>query len=146
MKTRKAYCSACDRQVEIGVTDAPSHDGHATIPDVDIVCLDFGERCTGALCPMFGLPKIVMGVRLARSGVRPGQLQSVRALCEGCDQAVDLEVVDDSHGFCPICHATSRIVVLDLEDDSAVAVAVRDESAARGGGTGRGAVRGGALT
>lgn len=126
MKTRTAYCSACDRDVEIAVLDSPIHEGQAPIPDGDVVCLDFGERCTGAMCPMFGLPRLVMGVRLARSGLAEGQLRTVRAVCEGCDQVVDMQVLDRLRGFCPACRATSRLVLLELDDESAVTVAVKD--------------------
>lgn len=126
MKTRKAYCSACDRDVEIAVLEAPIHEGQATIPDGDVVCLDFGERCTGAMCPMFGLPKLVMGVRLARSGLGESHLRTVRAMCESCEQVVDMQVLDEKRGFCPACRATSRLVLLELDDRSAVTLAIRE--------------------
>lgn len=127
MTTRKAFCSACDHDVEIAVLDPPLHDGQATLPDGDIVCLDFGERCTGAMCPMFGLPRIVMGVRLARSGLRDGNFETVRARCDACEQVVQLDVLSPTRGFCPSCHATTRLVVLELDDASAVALSVQEQ-------------------
>jgi metal-sulfur cluster biosynthetic enzyme len=36
-----AYCSACDRQVEVVIQ-----------PEDGIVCLEVGHTCTGALCPI----------------------------------------------------------------------------------------------
>jgi len=36
-----AYCSACDRQVEVVKKSAD-----------EIVCLEVGHTCTGALCPI----------------------------------------------------------------------------------------------
>jgi hypothetical protein len=71
METHIAYCSACDQAVRVAVTDAPVHSDQAPLRDGELVCLDFGERCTGSMCPMFGLPRVLMGVRLARSGLRP---------------------------------------------------------------------------
>lgn len=126
MMTRKAFCSACDHDVEIAVLDPPLHDGQATLPDGDIVCLDFGEQCTGAMCPMFGLPRIVMGVRLARSGLRDEAFKTVRAMCSACEQVVDLEVLSASRGYCPSCHATTRLVLLELDDQSSVALSVQE--------------------
>jgi len=53
---RIGYCSACDRNVpvilrknaDVGRTPAPG-DAEA------LVCLDYGVRCTGALCPLFSV-------------------------------------------------------------------------------------------
>ena len=69
MQSQTAYCSACDQDVRVVVTDAPAHEGQAPLADAQVVCLDFGARCTGSMCPMFGLPRILMGVRLAQSGL-----------------------------------------------------------------------------
>ena len=47
-----AYCSACDRQVEVTVDPAARVDP-ATGEQVDaLVCLEVGHTCTGALCPI----------------------------------------------------------------------------------------------
>ncbi len=40
-----AYCSACDRQVEVVVKS-----------DDELVCLEVGHTCTGALCPITDVP------------------------------------------------------------------------------------------
>jgi hypothetical protein len=57
MKTQKAFCSACDRQVEVVVReDLPE----GTLPSAQdpsgCICLEFGESCTGSLCPLFDVP------------------------------------------------------------------------------------------
>ena len=49
MQPQLAYCSACDKDVQIVVTDQPSQDGHANLHDSEIVCLEIGEACTGHL-------------------------------------------------------------------------------------------------
>ena len=49
MQPQLAYCSACDKDVQIVVTDEPSQDGHANLHDSEIVCLEIGEACTGHL-------------------------------------------------------------------------------------------------
>ena len=58
MQTRKYYCSACDREVEVlvGEDGAPMDAAIQGAP----VCLDHGEKCTGELCPLFELPTQAM--------------------------------------------------------------------------------------
>jgi len=57
MRTQKAYCSACDRQVEVVV---PEDLPEGTLPSpkdpANCICLEFGESCTGSLCPLFDIP------------------------------------------------------------------------------------------
>jgi hypothetical protein len=57
MRTQKAYCSACDRQVEVVV---PEELPDGTLPSAHdpskCICLEFGESCTGSLCPLFEVP------------------------------------------------------------------------------------------
>lgn len=57
MKTQKAYCSACDRQVEVVV---PEENTDGSLPSAHdpskCICLEFGESCTGSLCPLFEIP------------------------------------------------------------------------------------------
>jgi hypothetical protein len=120
MKTQLAYCSACDQQVRIMVTPAPLHEGHANLPDPEVVCLDFGEKCTGALCPMFGLPSIVMGVRLARSGLRAEPWTTVSAMCQGCGQLSDLQIIDRETAHCTVCGTTNRLIRLKGDADDYV--------------------------
>jgi hypothetical protein len=57
MKTQMAFCSACDRQVEVVVPDDLPE---CTLPSAhdpgSCICLEFGESCTGSLCPLFEVP------------------------------------------------------------------------------------------
>jgi hypothetical protein len=67
MKTRRAYCSACDRDVLIAYPEDRDYvDSQANIPDPEPVCFDIGVRCTGALCPLCAQPSVVMADRLQR--------------------------------------------------------------------------------
>jgi hypothetical protein len=51
MKRRTIYCSACDREVQLVL--AEGRDGSAGDPELQgAVCLDIGESCTGAMCPV----------------------------------------------------------------------------------------------
>lgn len=57
MKTQKAYCSACDRQVEVVVPDDLPEGSLPSAHDPGrCICLEFGETCTGSLCPLFDVP------------------------------------------------------------------------------------------
>ncbi len=122
MKTQMAYCSACDQQVRIVVTPQPLHEGQASIPDAEVICLDFGDTCTGSMCPMFGLPSILMGVRLARSGLRTQPWETVRALCESCGTVGDMHRIDVRHVNCPACGATSELIVMHVDDEGDIAI------------------------
>ena len=52
MDKQWAYCSACDRQVEV-VVKASGRVDPVTGEAVDeLVCLEVGDTCTGALCPI----------------------------------------------------------------------------------------------
>lgn len=55
MKIQHAYCSACDRQVEVMVSEEAQES--ASTPDASkVVCLAYGEQCTGSMCPLFDVP------------------------------------------------------------------------------------------
>jgi hypothetical protein len=78
MRTQKAYCSACDRQVEVVVpNDLPEGSLPSAHDPASCICLEFGESCTGSLCPLFEIPtgqmeenyrQIVKEIRESRSG------------------------------------------------------------------------------
>lgn len=62
---RTAYCSACDHNVR--VVFAPGNPDIETYPDVsDLVCLEYGETCTGEMCPLFDVPSDQMRENLKR--------------------------------------------------------------------------------
>jgi hypothetical protein len=52
MKALNAYCSACDQYVRLELTDEPAQYGPSPIHDGEVVCLEIGQHCTGASCPM----------------------------------------------------------------------------------------------
>jgi metal-sulfur cluster biosynthetic enzyme len=47
-----AYCSACDRQVEVTVDPTGGVDPVTGDSVEALVCLEVGHTCTGALCPI----------------------------------------------------------------------------------------------
>ena len=82
MRTQKAFCSACDRQVEVVVPeDFPEGSLPSAHDPASCIYLEFGESCTGSLCPLFEIPtgqmeenyrRIVKEIREGRSGAERG--------------------------------------------------------------------------
>jgi len=57
METQLAYCSACDRQIRVVArTEVGGSTDLADVDPQDLVCLEYGESCTGELCPVFRVP------------------------------------------------------------------------------------------
>ncbi len=57
MKIQHAYCSACDRQVEVMVSEEAQERAHTPTSGASkVVCLAYGEQCTGSMCPLFDVP------------------------------------------------------------------------------------------
>jgi len=106
METHIAYCSACDRDVRIVLPDTPMHDAQAPVTDGEIVCLEVGERCTGALCPIGAVSPTAMKVRRVRSGVRAVLQPVVKAECERCGRVTDYCIVSAEYATCVDCGTT----------------------------------------
>jgi hypothetical protein len=67
MKTHFAYCSACDRQVEVlAREDLPESHSPTAHDASNVVCLEYGDSCTGSMCPLFDLPTEQMQEALER--------------------------------------------------------------------------------
>ncbi|MFH1763260.1 MAG: hypothetical protein ABIF09_03615 [Gemmatimonadota bacterium] len=125
VESRKTFCTHCQKEVLVAITPAASRDGQAMIQDHDeVVCLDFGDECDGEVCPLSRFRPVVMGVRLARSGLRE-EWTTVRAQCEGCGQVSDLKVLDREHAFCVLCGTTNTWMVLEFDDQGQVVVTGR---------------------
>lgn len=61
-----AYCSACDRQVEVLIRPGDTVDPETGEAGDEIVCLEVGHTCTGALCPITDVPPDEMREALRR--------------------------------------------------------------------------------
>lgn len=107
MKIQVAYCSACDHDVRIALPDEPlATDGHANVPDPEIVCLEIGSSCTGALCPIGAQPPRVMTARLVRSGLKPVFQPLIASQCERCQTVTSFAVIDPRYVTCTQCGLT----------------------------------------
>jgi len=127
METHPAHCPECDKAVRVALTPVAPHGTHANVPDGgQLVCLDVGEECEGATCPLSGSSTLLMGVRLARSGVVPDEdWPHVELQCDGCERTVGMEVIDGTHAFCPICRTTNTVALYKKADGTYHAVGVR---------------------
>ena len=101
METRIAYCSACDQDVRIVITDEPSQDGHANLHDSEIVCLEIGHQCTGNLCPVGATAPVVM-----RNGLQSKLHPIVTMECSTCGEARSFVVLDEFKATCSECGST----------------------------------------
>jgi hypothetical protein len=61
---RMAYCSACDHNVRVAFAPGADMESHADVSE--LVCLEYGETCTGDMCPLFGVPSDQMRENLRR--------------------------------------------------------------------------------
>lgn len=133
METRKMFCSECKHDVTVTLTPRPLHGGQATLPDSgNLVCLNFGPQCRDERCAISSLPRVVMGVRLAKSGLRPQRLEHIQAVCEGCERLVQLTVVDETHAVCPDCETVNQWAMVRLDGEEWVAVTGRNAEAELG--------------
>jgi hypothetical protein len=107
MKTVNAYCSACDQSVRLVLTDGPLQDDPSPIHDREVVCLEIGEHCSGALCPVGAVAPIVMAARLVRNGLQTEMQPIVKSTCPACDKRTDLVVVSRDYWICSECGSTS---------------------------------------
>lgn len=106
MKTQIAYCSACDRDVQVILPVVPLHDAQAPVGDAEIVCLEVGERCTGSLCPVGAVSPTAMMVRRVRSGVHPVLEPIVKAECPTCVRVTDYAIISPEYATCIDCGCT----------------------------------------
>ncbi|MEX1187019.1 MAG: hypothetical protein WEA80_10560 [Gemmatimonadaceae bacterium] len=108
MKTVNAYCSACDQEVRLVLTDEPIADDPSPIHDREVVCLEIGEHCTGAMCPIGAVPPVVMAARLVRNGLQTTMQPIMTAMCPACDGRADFVIVSREYCICSVCGTTSR--------------------------------------
>ena len=106
METRIAYCSACDKDVHVVVTDEPSQDGHANLWDSEVVCLEIGHKCTGHLCPVGAASPVVMAARLVRNGLQTKLHPVVTLDCPSCGTPTSFVVLNAAAATCCECGHT----------------------------------------
>ncbi len=63
------YCKACQHNVRVAYTPAPTHEGHANLHDAELVCLDAADPHCQGVCPITNMTHTVMELRLGDSGM-----------------------------------------------------------------------------
>lgn len=115
MKNHQLYCSACDRQVRVLITEAPVYEGHAPLHGEELVCLDIGAKCTGNLCPLGAAAPSEMVRRVMRNGVPLEVLNTVTARCPGCGEETEVVLYGEGRAMCSLCQTPARWVVDHVE-------------------------------
>lgn len=108
MKRHRVFCSACDREVNVVITDAPLAEGQATLWDEEVVCLEVGDSCTGALCPLGAVGPDAMVARIVHHGLSVDGLRKVRSVCPACDRETDLVLYGNGRAACTECGRPAR--------------------------------------
>ena len=109
MRELTIHCPARDREVRVLVTDDPVWDGQASIADSELLCLDVGERCTSAVCPICGEPPAAMDAHLAKGGLGPPGRARVVGHCPGCERSTELVLSIGGYATCAECGTTQRL-------------------------------------
>jgi hypothetical protein len=90
------------------ITDAPSLEAQPTLRDEEMVCLDIGEQCTGALCPIGATAPNAMVGRIMRNGLPLDGVRMVRSLCPSCGLENDMVLYGQGRAACTTCGSPAR--------------------------------------
>ncbi len=108
MKSHRLFCNACEREVNLVITDAPEHEGQATLLDSEIVCLEVGDKCTGALCPLGAVGPDAMAARIVRNGLPTGGLHTLKACCPSCGRETEMVLYGNGRAACTECASVAQ--------------------------------------
>ncbi len=111
MKSHQLFCSACDREVRVMITDAPPMEAQATLHDEEVVCLEIGEQCTGRLCPIGAAAPNAMVSRIMRNGLTLDGMHTVRSLCPSCGLENEMVLYGAGRAACTACGSPARWTV-----------------------------------
>lgn len=115
MKNHQIFCSACDRQVRVLITEPPTYDGRAPLHDEELVCLEIGNKCTGNMCPLGAAEPAEMVRRIVRNGVPLESLNTVTTRCPGCGGEAEFVLYGGGRATCTACGTTAGWAVDHLE-------------------------------
>jgi len=106
MKPQMVYCSGCDRNVQVLLEDAGHDDAQASVHDPEIICLEIGDWCTGALCPLGAAEPNAMVSRLIRSGLPMDYVAFQLGFCEACGMTSTMALYGQNMEACTVCGTT----------------------------------------
>lgn len=108
MKSHQLFCSACDREVHVMIAEAAPEDHQATLHDEEVVCLEIGGKCSGALCPIGATAPHAMVGRLMRNGLPVDKLEMVSSACPSYGLTVDFVLYGSGKAACTACGSPAR--------------------------------------
>ena len=108
MKDAQLFCSACDRQVRVMISEAPPGEHEATIRDDELICLEIGEHCTGGLCPLGAAAPNAMVARIVHEGLSTDGLRTVKAVCPSCGMDCEFVLYGKGKAACTVCGTAAR--------------------------------------
>ena len=103
MKNHEMYCSACDRNVRVLITETPIYPDQAPLRDEEVICLEIGSHCTGSLCPIGAAAPHAMVGRLIRNGLPLDSLTTMKAECPTCENEADMVLYGNGRAACSVC-------------------------------------------
>ena len=113
MEYRLMYCSGCDRNVRVLITDTVPDDAQANVPDPELICSELGEWCSGALCPLGAAEPHAMVKRLIHDGLPMDNLRRMVAWCDACQRDCDFVLYGKDMAACTVCGTSRRYVRLE---------------------------------
>jgi len=108
MEEHTVYCGGCDHEVRVLITTPPSEDGQATLHDSEVVCLEIGDRCSGASCPLGATAPEDMVRRLLRNGLPLDGLRTVTSLCPSCGLESEMVLYGRGRVICTACGSAAQ--------------------------------------
>ena len=108
MKDAQLFCSACDRQVRVMISEAPPGEHEATIRDDELICLEIGEHCTGGLCPLGAAAPNAMVARIVHEGLSTDGLRTVKSVCPSCGMDCEFVLYGKGKAACTVCGTAAR--------------------------------------
>jgi len=115
MESHKVFCSACDKEVSILIADGPPGDHQASVHDDELICLEIGEKCTGALCPLGATAPDAMVLRFVQEGLSTDALRTAKAACPSCGFEADFVLYGEGRAACTVCGSAARWVARHAE-------------------------------
>ena len=107
MEIRTMYCSGCDRNVRVLLPDAALGHPQANVHDVELICMELGDWCNGALCPLGAAEPHAMVRRLIQEGLPLDHLRKARGWCDDCGIESEFVLYASQSAACTVC-GTSR--------------------------------------
>lgn len=107
MEIRTMYCSGCDHDVRVLLPDDASVDPQANVHDAELICMELGDWCNGALCPLGAAEPHAMVRRLINEGLPLDHLPGARGWCDACWMESDFVLYASQSAACTVC-GTSR--------------------------------------